>query len=130
MSGVIQVFLVGDNRAMIDKLNQVLSDREGIVVIGQASSITKDLAGMNKHSPDVIIMLTDTGIPGKEILDAIRALDEAHLLARVILMADHPVRYLGVAIKTGMAGLLPRNTSHDNLVSAIRKIYLWSLVAG
>lgn len=126
MGEVIRVFLVGNDKAIIDGLSQVLSNREGIMAMGQTSGVTEALAEIKKQSPDVVIMLTDTSITGKEIIDAISVSDETHLPAMVIMMTDQPLRYLGMAIKAGVAGLLPRDTSPDDLVAAIRKIHLWS----
>ena len=123
---VIRLLLVGGNEAMREELSQMLDGGEGIAVIGKTKSGEDARTGVRKLYSDVVIMLTDTSITGKKIIDAISVLGETHLPARVILMTDQPIRYLGMAIKAGVAGLLPKATSPDALVAAIRKIYLWS----
>ncbi len=125
MNEVIRVLLIDGDEAMMEEFSQISSNGEGIMVIGKVRGIREDLAKINRLSPDVIV-LTDTRIPGMEFIDTILTVCEARLPARVIMMAENHIRYLGLAIKAGVAALMPRNTSHDDLVSAIRKIHLWS----
>ena len=126
MNAVIRVLLVGGNEDIIEELSQMLGGEEGIVVVGKARSGEEALAVAKKLSPDVILMLTDERMPGGNVIDTTAAISEAQLPARVIIITGNPVRYLVSAIKAGAAGLLPKNISHDELLSAIRKIHLLS----
>ncbi len=101
-------------------------NEEGIVAIGQARSGEQALAEAKKLSPDVILMLTDDRMPGMNGSDTTRAITEAQLPAKMIIITENPLQYLVPAIKTGAAGILPRNISQNDLLSAIRIIHLWS----
>ncbi len=99
-------------------------------MIGQVGSGEQALAEAKKLSPDVVIMLTDDRMPGMNVIDidTTRAITEAQLPAKVIIITENPLQYLVPAIKTGTAGILPRNISQNDLLSAIRIIHLWSPV--
>ncbi len=125
MNEVIRVLLIDGDEAMMEGLSQMLSNSEGITVIGKVRGVREALAKIYGLLPDVVV-LTDTRVPDVEFINTVLAICEARLPARVIMMAENHIRYLGLAIKAGVAALMPRNTSHDDLVSAIRKIHLWS----
>ncbi len=126
MNKPIRVLLVDGDEAMRERLSQMLGSEEGIVVAGEAKSGEEALAEAKKLSPDVILMLTDDRMPSGNIIDAARAISEAQLPARVIIITENPSQYLVSAIKAGAAGLLPKNISRDELLSAIHKIRPWS----
>ena len=125
MNGIIRVLLVGGNEVMREELSRILGSEEEIIVVGEARGGEETLAEARKLSPDVVIALTDDRMLGANISDTARAITEAQLPFKVIIIAENPVRYLVPTIKAGVAGLLPRNISRDDLVSAIRKIHLW-----
>lgn len=122
----IRVLLVGGNEAKSEELSQILNNEEEIVVTGKARSGEEALAEAKKLSYDVILMLMDDRMPDMDGIDTTRAITEAQLPARVIIITENPARYLVSAIKTRAAGLLPKNISRDELPSAIRKIHQWS----
>ena len=123
---VIRVLLVGGNKVMREELSQMLSSEEGTIVIGEVRSGEQALVEARKLSPDVVIMLTDDGMPGMDVIEPTRAITGAQIPARVIIITENLTRYLVPAIKAGAAGLVSKNISGDELSSAIRKIYLWS----
>ena len=104
-----------------------MGSEEGIVVIGQAGSDEEALVKVKELSPALIIVLTDDNMmPDMNGIDTARAITEAQLPAKVIIMTESPLQYLVPAIKTGAVGILPKNISHNELLTAIRSIYLWS----
>ena len=125
-SGVIRVLLVDGDESTIEKLSQILSNSEGIMLIGKAKGVEDALTRINNLSPDVIIMLADCRIPAMDHIDTISAICQAQLPGGAIIMIENPTKYLGLAIKTGATALLPKNIFHEDLVSAIRKVHLWS----
>ncbi len=126
MKGLIRVLIVGDDNARREELSQILGSAEGIIVVGEARSGQEALSEAKKLSPDIVLMLTNVRTPGGSGIDTARAISEAQLSARVIIITENMGRSLAPAISAGAAGLLPTNISHDELLSAIRKIHLWS----
>ena len=108
MNGIIRVLLVGGNEVMREELSRILGSEEEIIVVGEARGGEEALAEARKLSPDVVIALTDDRMLGTNISDTARAITEAQLPFKVIIIAENPVRYLVPTIKAGVAGLLPR----------------------
>lgn len=125
---LIRVLLIGGNEAMREQMSQMLSSQEGIILVGEAPGGGGEaLAVAKKLCPDVVIMLTDDRMSGMNVIDTTRAITEARLAAKVIIVTENLFRHLATAIKAGAAGLLSRNITQDELLSAIHKIHLWSL---
>jgi len=125
MSGIIRVLLVNGDEATRKGLSRMLCSEEGIMVIGEAGSVEAALMKAKELSPDVVIVLTDGNMPHEKTISSIRALSEAKLPAKVVIMAENPVQYLVPAVKAGAAALLPDCIGRNELLSAIRRIHLW-----
>jgi len=125
MNGVIRVLLVDGDKDVREELNQMLSNDGGLRVIGEVKSGEAALAEARKLSPDVAILLAGDDMPDENIIYSARAITEAQLTSRVLIMAENPMQYLVSAIKSGVTGILPNDIDRDELLSTIRKIHLW-----
>ena len=125
MSGVIRVLLVDGDEDVREELGRMLGSEEGMMVIGEAPSGEAALAEAKKLSPDVAIMLAGDDVPDEDVICSARAISEARLPAKVIIMAENPIQYLVSAVKSGVAGILSKDIDRDELLSAIRRIHLW-----
>lgn len=125
MSGIIRVLLVNGDEATRKGLSRMLCSEEGIMVISEAGSVEAALMKAKELSPDVVIVLADGNTPHEKTIGSIRALSEAKLPAKVVIMAENPVQHLLPAIKAGVAALLPDCIGRSELLSAIRRIHLW-----
>jgi len=125
MNGAIRVLLVYSNDDARKELNQMLGNEEGMMVIGEVRSGEAALAEARRLSPDVALLLTGDNTPDESIIYSARAISEAKLPAKVIIMTESPMQYLVSAIKSGATGILPSDISRDELLSTIRKIHLW-----
>ena len=72
MSESIKVFIVDDNRLLREGLVFMLSEEDGLEVVGSAESGTDALEQMQDHLPDVALI--DIGIPGKDGIEVTKAL--------------------------------------------------------
>lgn len=124
MNGVIRVLLVDGDKDAREELIQILGSEEGIMVIGDVRSGEAALAEARRLSPDVAILLADDDMPDESIIYSARAISEAQLPARVIILAESPMQYLISALKSGVTGILPYDIGRDELLSTIRKIHL------
>ena len=119
------MLLVDGDEDVRQELNQMLSNDEGMMVIGEVRSGETALAEARRLSPDVAILLAGDDIPDENIIHSARSISEAQLPARVIIMAENPMQYLVSAIKSGVTGILPNNIDRSELLSTIRKIHRW-----
>lgn len=111
-----RVFLVGDNKATRKELSQMLDREEGITVVGAAGSGEQALAAAKKLPPGVALMLTDIRMSGVNVIDTAYAIAEAQLPAKVIISTEDFSWYPVPVIKAGVADLLSRDTSLNQLV--------------
>lgn len=125
MNEEVRVLLFCGNEAGREELVRMLSNREGIVVIGTAQSGEEVLTEAEKLSPGVVLMVADSRTMGMKAMETTCAINKARLPAKVIIITENISRDLAPAVKAGAAGLLSRNISRDELLSAISKIHLW-----
>jgi DNA-binding NarL/FixJ family response regulator len=124
-SEIIRVLLVDDHEAMREGLRLMLSGDESIRVVGVARDGQKALDRVEKLLPDIVLL--DVNAPTRDIIELTRSMREAHPHMGVIILNDNP-KYLAPAVKAGAVGFLTRSIGRDELVAAIRLVYLWKLV--
>ncbi|MBM4444909.1 MAG: response regulator transcription factor [Chloroflexi bacterium] len=122
---VIRVLLVDDHEAMREGLRLMLSGDESIRVIGVARDEQKALDRVTKLQPDIVLL--DLTAPNTDVAEVTRSIREAQPHAGMVILSDNP-RHLAPAIKAGAVGFLTRSIGREELVAAIRLVYLWRLV--
>jgi len=121
-SDVIRVVLVDSREAMREGLRQMLNGDETIKVIGEAKNSKEAITQIQKLYPDVIIL----GIEMQET-DCYKIINQIKCSLNnigIIVLSDEQ-SLLVPSIKNGVSGFLSRDISRNELVSAIRMIYLW-----
>ncbi len=125
---IIRVLVVdgGGDEATTGRLRQTLSAGISIIVAGEVGSGEEALAAARHLSPDVIVMLADSEIPGMDSIQTIRAITREGLSARVVIITENITENLVPAIKAGAAGLFSPGASSEELLSIIYRIRQWS----
>jgi DNA-binding NarL/FixJ family response regulator len=124
-SEIIRVLLVDDHEAMREGLRLMLSGDESIRVVGVARDEQKALERVEKLTPDIVLL--DLTHLNRDIIQVTASIREARPHTGIIVLNDNP-KYLAPAVKAGAVGFLTRNIGRDELVAAIRLVYLWKLV--
>lgn len=124
-SEIIRVLLVDDHEAMREGLRLMLSGDESIRVVGVARDEQKALERVEKLTPDIVLL--DLTHPDRDVIQVTGSIREARPHTGIIILNDNP-KYLAPAVKAGAVGFLTRNIGRDELVAAIRLVYLWKLV--
>jgi DNA-binding NarL/FixJ family response regulator len=122
---VIRVVIVDDREAMREGLRLMLSGDESIRVVGVARDGQQALAKVEKLSPDIVLLDITTSAMG--VIEITRSIKEAQPHVSIIILNDSR-RHLASAIKAGAVGFLARTIGRDELIAAIRLVYLWRLV--
>lgn len=119
---MISLLIVDDIPTTRENLQKLLSFEDDIKVVGAAADGREAIEIAIRLKPDIILM--DVNMP---TMDGIRATEElAHEVptAPVIIMSVQGERdYLRRAMQAGAREFLIKPTSHDELVSAIRRVY-------
>lgn len=81
------VFIVDDSKALRERLANMLSEVEGVAVVGQAASAAEALAGIRTLKPRVVIL--DIQMPGGSGLEVLRTIKQESLPPVVVMLTNH-----------------------------------------
>jgi DNA-binding NarL/FixJ family response regulator len=119
---VIRVVLVDSREAMREGLRQMLSGDESIKVAGEARNVKEALSQIQKLYPDIVIIDAEMG--GADGIKVINQINQSLNHVGIIVLNDER-NFLVPAIENGASAFLSRDIGRNELISAIRIIYLW-----
>ena len=117
----MRLAIVDDHAVVRDGLRWMLSDHEGIELVGEASNGIEALDLV--ASTEVDIVLLDVSMPdmtGLEVLSALQG-HEAPPSVIMLTMHDQP-GYVKRAIELGASGYLLKSAGHDELMRALSTV--------
>jgi DNA-binding NarL/FixJ family response regulator len=115
---VIRLLLADDQELMRAGFAMILQSEPDLVVVAEASNGAEAIALAGQHAPDVVLM--DVQMPGTDGLAATRAIVATCDCAVLILTTFDRDDYLFEALQAGASGFLLKNSSPENLISAVR----------
>ncbi len=120
MDGTMRVILACGNEGVHKRVKQMLSGEAEIEVVSRVTSYQEVLPETRRLLPDAVILLTDDRKSSGAAIKTVRAITEARLPTRAIIMTENVARDLVPAIKAGAAGLLSRSIDRSELLSALK----------
>jgi len=118
----IRVLLVDDHRVLRDGLRILLEGETDMEVVAEADTAGEGLALIREALPDVVVM--DLALPDQSGLAAIRAIREAELPCRIVVLSMHDRReFVSEAVDAGCDGFVPKSATHTSLIRAIRVVH-------
>jgi DNA-binding NarL/FixJ family response regulator len=113
--------LVADDHPMVrEGLHSMLATPD-IRVVGEASSGRAAIEQIKALAPDVTLM--DIRMPDMDGIAALKAINDAQLSTRVIMMTTYrSTSYLLRALSAGAAGFVLKDISRDELLSTVRTV--------
>ena len=122
MKSPIRVLIVDDHAIVRKGTGALLSEIEGITVIGEASNGEEAIEQVSALQPDVILM--DLMMPQMDGIEAVRLIlsrqPQARILALTSFTSDEKIL---AAIKAGALGYFLKDGDPGDLVKAIRQIH-------
>lgn len=117
----MRVFIVEDDRGLLDNLRLLLDGEPGIEVSGTADTVEGALADVPTSQSDVV--LSDLGLPDGSGVELIRELKQSlpavELMAFTVLEDRDTVL---AALKAGASGYLLKGTTPRQLIEALANI--------
>jgi len=116
----VKLLLCDDHKMMRDGLRAIL-EKEGLEVVGEASTGRDVIQVARRLSPDIVVM--DISMPDLNGIDATRALVAEFRAIKVIgLSMNADQRYVLAMFKAGAVGYLLKNAASDELIRAVRTV--------
>ena len=125
--GTIRVVLVDDSQMVRVGLRRMLELGSEIKVVGEASCAEEALQLVEDVSPDVVVM--DIRMGQLNGIDATRLLKIGGFGGSILLLSMFD-DYLEEAVAAGVAGYITKDTTRQELISAIRLVAEGGVIYG
>lgn len=113
--------ILADDHALIRQGLKALLERQGFLVIGEASDGQETLRLAEQAQPDVAIV--DIGMPFMNGVETARELKKSSPNIRTILLTQHEEdAYVTEALRAGARGFVLKSQAASDLVQAIREV--------
>lgn len=118
----IRVLIADDHSIVRRGISALLATEPGMQVVGEAANGLEAVTKFKALQPDVVLM--DLVMPEMDGLEAIRHLIEYQPEIRILILTSFDsIEMILPAIKAGALGYLLKDSSPEELVSAIRQVY-------
>lgn len=117
----IKIALVDDHKMFREGIKSVLSDEKSIQLVAEAGNAEEIINSLSNCKIDVLI--TDISLPGMSGIELCRyAKKYCPQLKTLILSMHTDEEFVLDSVKSGASGYLSKETGHEELIYAIRKI--------
>jgi len=116
---VVRVLIVDDHQMFASSLAHALKAEPGVLVTGQAASLSEARALVVSSAPDVVLL--DHRLPDGDGVGALSDLRELRPSARVlVLTAAASDRVLVAAMEAGAAGFISKTQQLEDVIEGVR----------
>ncbi|OVE73421.1 hypothetical protein BVX94_03880, partial [bacterium B17] len=119
----IKVLVVDDHAVVLEGLSMILDKQHDIKVMASTSDSRKAVRMIEKTPLDVVVM--DICMPGLNGVDAAQLILEQNPSIKIVFLSMYATKeYVYRAMKTGALGYVLKESAGEDLVKAIRSVYL------
>jgi DNA-binding NarL/FixJ family response regulator len=125
----VRLLIADDHPSFRASLRALLSQADGLVVVGEASSGPAAVTQVETLQPDVVLM--DLAMPGGDGIEATRRIADAapHVAVLVLTMSDDDDSVFA-AVQAGARGYVLKGAQRAELVRAIRAVAAGDAIFG
>jgi len=122
MNDQIKVVIVEDHALMREGIKAIISREQNIQVVGESDNVDNGYEVVMKCNPDILLL--DIALHGSSgIVLAKKLLAARSDLKIIIITAYSKIDYILESIESGVKGYILKESSPENLASAIEKVY-------
>jgi two-component system, NarL family, response regulator NreC len=112
--------ILADDHVLVRQGIRALLEREGILVVGEASDGREAMRLVQRMNPDVAVL--DIGMPICNGLSAAMEIRRISPQTKAVLLTHHSeTQYVAEALRCGVKGYVLKNQAADDLVQAVRE---------
>jgi two-component system, NarL family, invasion response regulator UvrY len=117
----IKILIVDDHQLIRHSFKSLLSNMDGMEVIGDVATGEEAIEFTRTHHPDVILM--DLRMPGIGGLTATQKITENYGESRILVISSCDTEpFPSTALAGGATGFISKSSSNEELLSAIRAV--------
>jgi DNA-binding NarL/FixJ family response regulator len=119
----IRIVLADDHVILRQGTRQLLENESDMQVVGEASNGAEAVELVEKFKPDIVII--DVAMPVMNGIEATKKIKEILPGIKILVLTGYDYdEYIFSLLEMGAAGFLLKDVSGDDLVGAIRAVYL------
>ena len=118
---MLRILIADDHPVFRQGLRQILNDASDMVVTDEVSDGLEVLDRVRASCCDVVLL--DISLPGMSGIDILKQLEKEQPGLPVLILTMHPEEQYAIrALRAGASGYLTKESTPDELVTAIRKV--------
>ncbi len=115
------LLIADDSKVLRTRLVEMLSEIQGLTVVGQAEEAVGAVKAIEKLHPDVVIM--DIRMPGGGGIKALEAIKQNKLKPLVIILTNYPFsQYRKKCMEKGADYFFSKSTEMEYLMDTLQKM--------
>lgn len=115
------MLIADDSKVLRTRLVEMLSEIQGLTVVGQAEEAVGAVKAIEKLHPDVVIM--DIRMPGGGGIKALEAIKQNKLKPLVIILTNYPFsQYRKKCMEKGADYFFSKSTEMEYLMDTLQKM--------
>ncbi|MET0645072.1 MAG: response regulator transcription factor [Pyrinomonadaceae bacterium] len=119
--GVNMIFIVDDSKVLRDRLVSMLSEVEGIEVVGQAGNAAEAISGIRRLRPRVVVL--DIQMPGGSGIEVLRTIKREAPPTVVVMLTNHTLaQYREKCMELGADYFLDKTRDLDKLTEIFQDL--------
>jgi len=117
----MKVFIADDAQVIRERLSALVSDIEGIEIIGEAQDGLEARDGILTLKPDVVIL--DIQMPGRNGIDVLRDIKESNPDIMVIILTNYPYpQYRRRCMEKGADYFFDKSSEFEEVIEIIEQL--------
>ena len=126
---VNMIFIVDDSQALRDRLVSMLSEVEGIEVVGQAGNAAEAISGIRRLRPRAVVL--DIQMPGGSGIEVLRTIKREAPPTIVVMLTNHTLaQYREKCMELGADYFLDKTRDLDKLTEIFQDLVSCSGLKG